>query len=162
MNSSNKVALVTGGARRLGKHISLSLAESGYDIVLNYNESGKLISEKILKNLSEFNVNVTAVKCDLTKVKEIKKMFSVVSLKYGKLDLLVNNAAVFKKSDFFETTEKMYDNFLEEYSELSGASPLIVDNVNPVVMPNLVCAVLSFCNVKAAIKKIMKTEITDL
>ncbi|HQY51539.1 MAG TPA: SDR family oxidoreductase [Ignavibacteria bacterium] len=113
MNSSNKVALVTGGARRLGKHISLSLAESGYDIVLNYNESGKLISEKILKNLSEFNVNVTAVKCDLTKVKEIKKMFSVVSLKYGKLDLLVNNAAVFKKSDFFETTEKMYDNFLD-------------------------------------------------
>lgn len=113
MNSSNKVALVTGGARRLGKHISLSLAEYGYDIVLNYNESGKLILEDTLKSLSEFNVNVKAIKCDVTNVKEIKKMFSAVNLKYGKLDLLVNNAAVFKRSDFFETTEKMYDSFLD-------------------------------------------------
>ncbi|MBS1518205.1 MAG: SDR family oxidoreductase [Bacteroidetes bacterium] len=113
MNSENKVALVTGGARRLGKYISLTLAEAGYDIVLNYNESSKILLEDTIKQISDFNVNVTAVKCDVTKISEIRKMFAAVNLKYRRLDLLVNNAAVFKRTEFLETTEKIYDGFLD-------------------------------------------------
>ncbi|MCY7360495.1 MAG: SDR family oxidoreductase [Ignavibacteria bacterium] len=109
---SEKVALVTGGARRLGKDISLSLAELGFDIILNYNESSKGILEETIFQIKEKGVNVTAVKCDVSKVIEIKKMFKVVQNNYKKLDLLVNSAAIFKHTDFLETTEKNFEKFI--------------------------------------------------
>lgn len=113
MNNSNKVALVTGGARRLGKDISVELANLGFDIVLNYNESSKAVLEETIAKISETGVNVCAVKCDVSKLNEIKKMFKAVYVKYKKLDVLVNNAAIFKHTDFLNTTEKIYDKFLD-------------------------------------------------
>lgn len=107
-----KVALITGGARRLGKEIALSLGESGYDIVISYHTSGKGVLEEAIKEIQDTGANVMAVKCDVSKVNEIKKMFHSVYLKYKKLDLLVNNAAIFKHTDFLETIEKTYDMFL--------------------------------------------------
>ncbi|MEO6694862.1 MAG: SDR family oxidoreductase [Ignavibacteria bacterium] len=112
MSGNNKVALVTGGARRLGRDISIALASMGYDIVLNYNESGKSILEETLAKIRKTGVSVTAVKCDVSNVKEIKKMFGVVRSKYKKLDLLVNNAAIFSHFDFLETSEKTFDKFI--------------------------------------------------
>lgn len=113
MNSVKKVALVTGGARRLGKDISIALAELGFDIVLNYNESSKSELEETISKINETGVNAVPVKCDVSKVNDIKKMFKSVYQNYKKLDLLVNNAAVFKHTDFLDTTEKIYDKFLE-------------------------------------------------
>ena len=112
MKRNNKVALVTGGARRLGKDICISLSELGYDIVLSYNDSKKNILEETISEISDRGVNVNAVKCDLTKVPEIRKMFKAVSLKYDKLELLVNNAAIFEHTDFLETSEKFFDKFI--------------------------------------------------
>ncbi|HAY34901.1 MAG TPA: SDR family oxidoreductase [Ignavibacteria bacterium] len=114
MNSSNnKVALVTGGAKRLGKYISVSLAESGFDIILNYNSSSQKELKKVLQEFSDAGVKVTPVKCDVTNVTAVKRMFAVVEKKYGRLDLLVNNAAIFRRTEFTETTEKEYDSFLD-------------------------------------------------
>lgn len=112
MNTGNKVALVTGGARRLGKDISIALAESGFDIVLNYNESSKSELEETISVLNEKGAGVTAIKCDVSKVNEIRSMFKSVYQKYKKLNVLVNNAAVFRHTDFLETSEKIYDKFL--------------------------------------------------
>ncbi len=109
---NNKVALVTGAARRLGKDISLELAEMGFDIVLNYNESGKSILEDTISEISEKGVLVTAIKCDVSKVSEIKKMFQAVNIKYKKLDVLVNNAAIFKRTDFLDINERTFDKFI--------------------------------------------------
>lgn len=105
--------MVTGGARRLGKEISLELARLGYDIVLNYNESSKGILEETISEITETGVNVTAIKCDVTKVSEIRNMFKSVYHNHKRLDVLVNNAAIFKHTDFLETTEKIYDKFLD-------------------------------------------------
>lgn len=112
MNTKNKVALVTGGARRLGKEISITLAELGYDIILNYNDSGKSALEETISSINKTGVNVSAIKCDVSNVGEIRKMFRAVSIKYKKLDLLVNNAAIFRHTDFLETTEKIFDKFI--------------------------------------------------
>ncbi|MBS1550464.1 MAG: SDR family oxidoreductase [Bacteroidetes bacterium] len=112
MNTKNKVALVTGGARRLGKEISLTLAGLGYDIILNYNDSGKSVLEETISMLNKTGVNVSAVKCDISNVNEIRKMFRAVSIKYKKLDVLVNNAAIFRHTEFLETTEKIFDKFI--------------------------------------------------
>ncbi len=112
MITKNKVALVTGGARRLGKDISIALAELGYDIVLSYKDSGKGILEDTIAKITNTGVNVIAVKCDVSKVAEIRKMFSAVAIKYKKLDVLVNNAAIFRHTDFTETSEKIFDKFI--------------------------------------------------
>lgn len=112
MNTKNKVALVTGGARRLGKEISITLAELGYDIILNYNDSGKSALEETISSINKTGVNVSAIKCDVSDVSEIRKMFRAISIKYKKLDLLVNNAAIFRHTDFLETTEKIFDKFI--------------------------------------------------
>jgi NAD(P)-dependent dehydrogenase (short-subunit alcohol dehydrogenase family) len=107
--SSKKIALVTGGARRLGKEIAVSLGETGFEIIINYHASDKSDVEEAIRDIQSTGANVMAVKCDISKVSEIKKMFHSVYLKYKKLDLLVNNAAVFKHTDFLETSEKTYD-----------------------------------------------------
>lgn len=111
--SENKVALVTGGARRLGKEIAHALALKGFDIIIVYNESSKSALEETISLIKESGVNITAVKCDLTKVQEIQKLFRTVMVKYKKLNLLVNNAAIFSRTEFTETSEKIYDKFLD-------------------------------------------------
>jgi len=109
---SNKVAMVTGGARRLGRDISIELGRSGFDIVLIYNKSTKDILTDTISKIRATGVNVTAIKCDVSKAAEIKKMFRKVYVKYKKLDLLVNNASIFEHTDFFETDEKFFDKIM--------------------------------------------------
>ena len=113
MKSQNKVALVTGGARRLGKDIALALAEKGFDIFISYNDSSKSVLEATLSKFKETGVNVNAVKCDLTQVQEIQKLFRAVKVKYKKLDLLVNNAAIFSRTEFSDTSERIFDKFID-------------------------------------------------
>lgn len=107
-----KVALVTGGARRLGKEIAIGLGEIGFNIIINYHGSGKSVVEEAITEIQNTGADVSAIKCDISKVSEIRKMFHSAYLKYRKLDLLVNNAAIFKHTDFLETSEKTYDMYL--------------------------------------------------
>jgi NAD(P)-dependent dehydrogenase (short-subunit alcohol dehydrogenase family) len=108
-----KIALITGGARRLGKDISIGLGKSGFDIILNYNNTAEDVLEKTVAEISGTGANVTPVKCDVSKVTEIKKMFETVSSKFDKLDLLVNNAGVFEHTDFYETNEEVFDKHID-------------------------------------------------
>ncbi|MDQ3021010.1 MAG: SDR family NAD(P)-dependent oxidoreductase [Bacteroidota bacterium] len=93
----NKVALVTGGARRLGKDISIALSGIGYDIILNYNKTPKDVLQETISKINEKGVKVTPVKYDVSNVNEIKKMFQFIKTEYKTLDLLVNNAAIYSK-----------------------------------------------------------------
>ena len=109
---SNKVAMVTGGARRLGRDISIELGRSGFDVIIIYNKSNTTILKDTISRIRENPVKATAIKCDLSKVSEIKKMFRKVYEKYKKLDLLVNNASIFEHADFFDTDEKFFDKIM--------------------------------------------------
>ena len=109
----NKVAVVTGGARRLGRDISIELGRSGFDVIIVYNRSNKIILKDTISKVSETGVKVTAIKCDISKVSEIKILFRKVYEKYKKLDLLVNNASLFEHSDFFDIDEKFFDKFID-------------------------------------------------
>jgi len=113
IDNLNKIALVTGGARRLGRAIALAVAESGYDIILNYNKTRPDIVKKTVEEIKKKGVNVFPVKCDVSNVKDVKKMFVKVERKFHRLDLLINNSAIFKKIDFFEIDEKFFDRFID-------------------------------------------------
>ena len=90
---SNKVALVTGSSRGLGRAILLELAKSGYDVVINYNNSGEralLVKEEV----SKYGIKSLLIKCDISNENEVKYMIDETIKKFGKIDVLINNAAV--------------------------------------------------------------------
>lgn len=100
---NKKVALVTGGARGLGKNIVLELAQSGYAVVINYNASENL-AKQLKKQLDNLKVENLIVKCDISCEAEVKQMVNEAINKFGKIDVLVNNAAVSIDKMFFERT----------------------------------------------------------
>jgi len=113
MSSKKKVALITGSAKRLGRAVAGAVAVCGYNIVLHYHTSPVSDVNKIKKEFEKSGVEVYPVKADISKVKEIKRLFSLVKKKFGRLDLLINNAAIFRKVDFFDIDEKVFDEFID-------------------------------------------------
>ena len=104
----NKVVLVTGSAKGLGKSIILEFAKEGYDVVINYNKSKKeaLDLEKQVKDL--YNVSVLTIKCDISNENEVIEMKNTILKEFDKIDVLVNNAAIELNSSL---EEKNYDSF---------------------------------------------------
>ena len=90
---SNKVALVTGSSRGIGRSIVLELARCGYDVVINYNNNEKLAYE-VKEEVKKYGVNSLVVKCDISDEIQVKSMIDEIMNVFGKIDVLVNNAAV--------------------------------------------------------------------
>lgn len=91
--SHNKVALVTGSARGIGRAIILQLARDGFDVVLNYKDSkseARSVSEIFRLN----KIKHLVVRADISKEEDVKKLFRQIINKFGKLDILINNAGV--------------------------------------------------------------------
>lgn len=89
----NKVALITGGSRGIGKAIALKLSKKGYDIAISYinnDEKAKEVIEEIEKN----NVKALAIKADVSKEEEVDKMMEMIKEQLGTIDVLVNNAGI--------------------------------------------------------------------
>lgn len=112
MMKRNKVALVTGGARRLGKEITLSLANCGFDVIINYFSTSERQVQNLINAVRKIGVKALAIKADISDVNEIKKLFKEVKRQSGRLDILVNNAAIFGQIDFFDIEESDFDKFI--------------------------------------------------
>ena len=106
----NKVALITGGVRRLGRQISLYLASKGYDLALIYNSSTAAEIKRTSSLLNAFGIKYKLYKCDLKNTRQIKKTIAKIGSDFKKIDVLVNNAGVIKKIDFLDITEVLFDN----------------------------------------------------
>ncbi|MGN1299208.1 MAG: SDR family NAD(P)-dependent oxidoreductase [Candidatus Scatovivens sp.] len=100
----NKVVLITGASRGIGRATAIKFARQGYDVVINYNSSEEKANE--LKQLIEkdYNVNATAYKADVSNEQEVKEMIDIVVNKYGKIDTLVNNAGIVYDRNFENIT----------------------------------------------------------
>ncbi|MDD5363299.1 MAG: SDR family oxidoreductase [Ignavibacteria bacterium] len=109
----NKVAMVTGSARRLGRDIALRLADLGFDMVVNYHSSDENAVKNIVDEITSKGVKALAVKADLRKIDSIKDTFAEIKKTYGCLDVLVNNSAIFGHVDFFDITEDIFYDFID-------------------------------------------------
>lgn len=96
MDIRNKVALVTGGAVRVGKAIALMLAEAGAHVAVHYNSSAAE-AEQTVAMLRAFGVNGIAVKCDIADDAAVAHMAETVLARFGGVDILVNSASLFGK-----------------------------------------------------------------
>ena len=93
---NNKVALITGGARGIGKSIVLNMARNNYDIIINYNQSHEAANElaKEVNNISDSKVKV--IQADVSEELEVQKMFLEISNEFSGVDVLIKNAGITK------------------------------------------------------------------
>lgn len=90
---NNKTILVTGSSRGIGRAIIKKFAENGYNVVINYNNSEEE-AKNFLNYLINNNCNAIAIKADISDKYSVNKMIEEIYLKFGKIDILVNNASV--------------------------------------------------------------------
>jgi pteridine reductase len=121
MNQSNlkeakitvvKTAIVTGGAKRVGRAISIFLAEQGYNIAIIYNSSQAQaieVAEEIKNNPKSIGRETFLYKCDLNDNTQINQTVSRILSEHNNVHLLVNNASIFEKFSFLSTTEDIFD-----------------------------------------------------
>ncbi|RIW32326.1 enoyl-[acyl-carrier-protein] reductase FabL [Bacillus salacetis] len=89
---TNKVALVTGSSRGVGKALALRLAQAGYDIVVNYARSKKAALETA-EEIEKLGRKALIVRANVGDVEKIKGMFHTIKEEFGRLDVFINNAA---------------------------------------------------------------------
>ncbi len=117
MKIQDKTALITGGARRVGRAIARILAERGCNVILHYNTSRKdALSAQ--KELSDYGVRVDLFQADLRNVPALETKARKLLALRGPIDILINNASGFYPTPFGKIKEKDWDNLLS--SNLKG------------------------------------------
>lgn len=103
----SKIAIITGASRGIGRAIAKNLAKKDFIVIANYNKSEKEAME--LKN--EFN-NIDIFKADVSKREEVKSLVEYTLNKYGKIDVLVNNAGIDNEKLFQDITDEDWQNVI--------------------------------------------------
>ncbi len=112
MEIGGKVALVTGGAKRVGRSIALTLAEQGAEIVLHYHGSAREAQET-LALIKRAGGKPVAVQGDVSVAADVDRIIETAMQAFGRIEILVNNAAIFSRTPFGELTEEGWDRFLD-------------------------------------------------
>ena len=97
MDLSNKIALVTGGAKRVGKAIVQALAARGCHVIVHYHTS-QAEAETTVKELHAAGHTAIALQADISKEDEVETMLEAAVSRFGRIDVLVNNAALFYRT----------------------------------------------------------------
>ncbi|RDI37169.1 enoyl-[acyl-carrier-protein] reductase FabL [Falsibacillus pallidus] len=105
---SNKVALVTGSSRGVGKAIALELAKEGYDLVINYARSKKAALETA-EEIEKLGRKAFVVRANVGDVEKIRGMFEAIKEEYGRLDVFISNAASGVLRPVMELEESHWD-----------------------------------------------------
>ncbi|MCZ0935168.1 MAG: SDR family oxidoreductase [Gemmatimonadetes bacterium] len=108
MKLEGAVALVTGGARRLGRALSLGLAEAGCDIFIHYRSSAEA-ADRTAKDVRALGRRAATAAADLSRPEHIDGLFEAFDAAFGRLDILVNSAASFERTPFGEATVAEWD-----------------------------------------------------
>lgn len=105
---SGKIALVTGAAKRIGREIALSLADQGAHVAITYLNS-QPEAEQTVRDIAAKDVDALAVRCDLRNPDDIDHAIAEVIQRFGRLDLVVNNAGFFESVALEEISVEQWD-----------------------------------------------------
>ena len=108
----NKIAVVTGAGRGIGRGIALALAREGAMVVVNYNGS-KERAEEVVRTIEEAGGKAVAIQCNISDFEAAKEFFANVVKEYGKIDILVNNAGITKDNLMMKMSEEEFQSFIQ-------------------------------------------------
>lgn len=112
---SNKIALITGGARGIGRAVALDLAARGWSVVICYRTSVRE-AEEVVQAAEESGASATAIQCDVADAEACAAMVRHVAGQYGAIDALINSAGPYRRVALLDETHEgwhsMFDNNL--------------------------------------------------
>lgn len=112
METTDKVALVTGSGVRVGKRIALALAERGMHLAVHYHTSAEPAEETVAE-IRALGVDAEAFQGDLAQTASIRALIDGIDERWGRLDVLVNSAAIFPRTPWDEIDEATWDRTLD-------------------------------------------------
>ncbi|MEN8262546.1 MAG: 3-oxoacyl-ACP reductase FabG, partial [Nitrospirota bacterium] len=115
---SNKVALVTGGSRGIGRETSIKLAEAGAKVIINYNKSKEKV-EALKAEIIASGAEADIYQADVSVSEDVESLFEYIKGKYKRIDILVNNAGIIKDNLLIAMRLKEWDKVLD--TNLRGA-----------------------------------------
>src|SRR5258708_19295818 len=104
---TNKVAVVTGSSKGIGAGIARSLAAEGAAVVVNYSSS-KEGAERVVAEIKAQGGKAIAVQGDVAKAKDVQRIFAETKKAFGRLDVLVNNTAVYEFPPLYHVPENQF------------------------------------------------------
>ncbi|HMP40011.1 MAG TPA: 3-oxoacyl-[acyl-carrier-protein] reductase [Roseiflexaceae bacterium] len=114
----DRVALVTGGSRGIGRAIAVTLAAAGAAVAVNYRDN-QAAAEAVVAEISAAEGQAFAIKADISRQEEVEQLFKAVIERYGKIDILVNNAGITRDGLLLRMKEEDFDAVLD--TNLRGA-----------------------------------------
>jgi pteridine reductase len=111
VQAAGKIALVTGAARRVGRAIALTLAERGADVVITYNNSAAE-AQATLQEIHARGMQGMALQGNITRSHDVDAIVQQIMARFGRIDILVNNASNYYKTPFSTLTEEQWDDLV--------------------------------------------------
>lgn len=108
----NKVILVTGATRGIGKQIAITFAKEGYDIAINYRKENEDL-ENTKKAIEENGVKCFAVQGDVSSFEDCERFVKEIINEYGKIDVLVNNAGITKDTLLMKMKKEDFESVID-------------------------------------------------
>src|ERR1700738_4461092 len=109
---SGKAALITGGARRLGRAIALELAQAGAGVAITFRNSARDDQQTVI-DVGSVGGRAVALRCDITDEKSVRSAIKETAKELGGIDILVNNAANYETAEFDQLTLKQWDEIFD-------------------------------------------------
>jgi len=168
MEKQNKIALVTGGSRGLGKNAALKIAEKGIDVIVTY-QSKKEEAEKTVEEIKLLGVNAAALQLDVSDSNTFDSFITEVTttlkatFNADQFDFLINNAGIGINAPFAETTEDQFDSLVNIHFKgpffLTQKALSIINNGGAII--NISSGLARFClpgySAYGALKAAMET-----
>jgi 3-oxoacyl-[acyl-carrier protein] reductase len=106
--TSKQVAIVTGASRGIGAAVAMRLAQDGFAVAVNY-ANNAAEAEALVSRIKKTGAVAIAVQADVSRTKDVRRLFEVTELTLGKVDVLVNNAGILKTSPLADTSDDLFD-----------------------------------------------------
>lgn len=172
MKLQDKVAVITGSSKGIGAGIAKEFAREGAKVVVNY-ASSRDDAEKVVAEIIRNGGTAIAVQADISKLSDIKRLFSEAKHAFGQLDILVNNANVWRYEMLENVSEETYDMqfntglkanifCIQEAVALFGERGGNIINISSTVSINPIPGTLIYCAMKAGIDTLAKTLSKEL
>lgn len=107
MKLKDKVAVITGSSKGIGAGIAKEYAREGAKVVVNYSSS-KESADRVVEEITQNGGTAIAVQADISKIADIKRLFEEAKKAYGNLDILVNNASVWRYEMLEDVSEETF------------------------------------------------------